>query len=72
MLKKLMIGLAAAAALTGAAAAPAFAYIPVCMEAPNPDTCPYGGSPKVTNQQHHHLFFGRFDRRHHEMPIKKG
>jgi hypothetical protein len=45
MLKKMLIGAAAAASLTAAALTPAMATIPQCMQTPNPDTCPYGGAP---------------------------
>ncbi|MEG6507450.1 hypothetical protein V6C03_00520 [Methyloligella sp. 2.7D] len=69
MLKKLMIGLASAAVLTGAAATPALAVIPHCMEAPNPDTCPYGGAPTVTQKQTH--LFDRFYQRHHQAPAEQ-
>jgi hypothetical protein len=51
MLKKLILGLASAAVLTMTALTPALADIPTCMKFPNPDTCPYGGSPKPANNQ---------------------
>jgi hypothetical protein len=53
MLRKIIIGLAAAASLTTAELTPALATIPQCMETPNPDTCPYGGAPKATNAHTH-------------------
>jgi hypothetical protein len=51
MLRKLILGLASAAVLTMTALTPVLADIPTCMKFPNPDTCPYGGSPKPANNQ---------------------
>jgi hypothetical protein len=41
MLKKLIIGLASAAAVTAYALTPALADVLYCMDHPNPETCPY-------------------------------
>jgi hypothetical protein len=71
MLRKMIIGLAAAASLTGAALTPALATIPQCMEAPNADTCPYGGAPKATTTTthvHKGIAYGRY---HREPMVKK-
>ena len=49
MLRKTTIGLAATAALTLAAMAPAFAMVPKCVEQPNADSCPTFGLPTPPN-----------------------
>jgi hypothetical protein len=49
MLRKTTIGLAATAALTLAATAPAFAMVPKCVEQPNADSCPTFGLPTPPN-----------------------
>jgi hypothetical protein len=65
MLKKLIIGLASAGALTAAALTPAFADVNYCMDHPNANTCPYGAgavdeSPQSLSHQAH-LFHGRYN-----------
>jgi hypothetical protein len=70
MLRKLIIGLASAAALTATVVTPALADIPYCMKYPNPNTCPYGGSPNASKNQGH-LFHGRYYQRHHEPTVQK-
>jgi hypothetical protein len=75
MLRKLIIGLASAAALTASVVTPAMADIPYCMRYPNPDNCPYGGSPQYGGAggtpQAAHVFHGKYYQRHHEPTAQK-
>jgi len=73
MLRKLIIGLASAGALTAIAIPPALADVNYCMDHPNAETCPYGAGyvdvspPAMSNvNKHAHLFHGRYDQRHQE------
>jgi len=73
MLRKLIIGLASAAALTATALTPALADVNYCMDHPNANTCPYGagyvdGSPQAMNHANKHarLFHERYYKRHQE------
>jgi hypothetical protein len=65
MIRSMIIGLAAAASLT-AALTPAMAMIPSCMEAPNANTCPYGGAPKAATAPAHKAV--AHNRYHHAAP----
>jgi len=72
MLKKLIIGLTSAAALTLAALTPALADVNYCMDHPNANKCPYGAgavdeSPQSLNNQAHlfherHQLQGNYER----------
>ncbi len=74
MLRKLFIGLASAAALTGVAVTPGLAMIPQCMETPDADTCPYAGAPTPKTPLHdaHHALTRHAYVHRHELLHRRG
>jgi hypothetical protein len=78
MLRKLMIGLASAAALSAYTLTPTLADVNYCMDHPNAETCPYGsGAVDESPQQmknmktQAHLFHGRYTQGRHEAAAQK-
>jgi hypothetical protein len=81
MVRKLIIGLASAAAVTTYALTPALADVTYCMDRPNAETCPYAAGAVDDSLQHMkrmdsmnkqaHLLHGRYqsDRAAQDGPI---